>query len=40
VAIDAATHLEQHGVGLAQSVLWDEQGPLGRSLQSLLLDSR
>ena len=40
VALEAATHLEQHGVGLAQSVLWDAQGPLGRSLQSLLLDAR
>ena len=40
VALDAATHLEQHGVGLAQSVLWDERGVIGRSLQSLLLDAR
>jgi hypothetical protein len=40
VALEASTHLEQHGVGLAQSALWDEQGPLGRSLQSLLLDGR
>jgi hypothetical protein len=40
VALEAATHLEQHGVGLAQSVLWDERGLLGRSLQSLLLDAR
>ena len=39
VALDASTHLEQHGVGLAQSALWDVQGPLGRSLQSLLLDA-
>jgi hypothetical protein len=40
VALEASTHLEQHGVGLAQSLLWDERGVLGRSLQSLLLDSR
>ncbi len=40
VALEASSWLEQHGVGLAQSVLWDERGPLGRSLQSLLLDSR
>ncbi|HJR26550.1 MAG TPA: thioesterase family protein [Acidimicrobiales bacterium] len=40
VALEAATHLEQHGVGLAQSVLWDERGMIGRSLQSLLLDAR
>ncbi len=38
VALEASTRLEQDGVGLAQSVLWDERGPLGRSLQSLLVD--
>jgi hypothetical protein len=40
VCIEAATHLGQDGVGLAQSVLWDEGGPLGRSLQSLLVEGR
>ena len=40
VCVDAASTLEQHGVGLAQSALWDERGPIGRSLQSLLVDAR
>ena len=40
VCLDAATRLEQHGVGLAQGVLWDEEGPLGQSLQSLLVEGR
>jgi hypothetical protein len=40
VALDARSHLEPHGVGLAESRLWDEQGPIGRALQSLLLEAR
>ncbi|MET0728328.1 MAG: thioesterase family protein [Acidimicrobiales bacterium] len=40
VCLDAATRLEGHGVGLAQSALWDERGQLGRALQSLLLEGR
>jgi hypothetical protein len=40
VCIDAASAYEPHGVGLAQSGLWDERGPIGRALQSLLLDAR
>lgn len=40
VCLDAETRMEGHGVGLAQSALWDEQGLLGRSLQSLLLEAR
>ncbi len=40
VCLEAATRLEQHGVGLAHSLLWDEEGPLGRSLQSLLIEAR
>lgn len=40
VCLDAVSRLEGHGVGLAQSALWDEAGPLGRSLQSLLVESR
>ena len=38
VALDAVTYVEPQGIGLAESRLWDEHGPLGRSLQSLLLD--
>jgi hypothetical protein len=40
VCLDAVSHLEPHGVGLAQSALWDERGPLGRALQSLLVEAR
>jgi hypothetical protein len=40
VCLEAASVLEEHGVGLAQSALWDERGPIGRSLQSLLVDAR
>ena len=38
VCLEAVTHAEPNGVGLAESRLWDETGPLGRSLQSLLID--
>jgi hypothetical protein len=38
VCLDAVTWVQPHGVGLAESRLWDRQGPLGRSLQSLLLE--
>lgn len=38
VCLDAITWPQHHGVGLAESRLWGEQGALGRSLQSLLLD--
>lgn len=38
VCLEASTAVEPHGVGLAESRLWDERGPIGRSLQSLLLD--
>ena len=40
VCLEAVTWAEPHGVGLAESRLWDRHGPLGRSLQSLLLDRR
>jgi len=38
VCLESRTSVEPHGVGLAESRLWDRRGPLGRSLQSLLLD--
>jgi Thioesterase-like superfamily len=40
VCLDAATTPEPTGIGLADTALWDEQGPLGRSLQTLLVDRR
>ena len=38
VALEARTHAEAGGVGLAESALHDERGRIGRSLQSLLVD--
>ncbi|CAN5230719.1 thioesterase family protein [soil metagenome] len=38
VCLEAHTTLTNHGIGLAQSVIHDQHGPLGRGLQSLLLD--
>jgi hypothetical protein len=38
ICLQAQTTLTDHGVGLAQTVLHDRLGPLGRGLQSLLLD--
>lgn len=40
VCLEATTWMESHGVALAESRLWDEKGPLGRSLQSLIVDDR
>jgi acyl-coenzyme A thioesterase PaaI-like protein len=40
VCLDAVTWMEPHGSALAESRLWDEHGPLGRSLQSLIVDDR
>jgi hypothetical protein len=40
LCLDATSILEPNGTGLAQSLLFDEQGVLGRSLQSLLVDNR
>jgi acyl-coenzyme A thioesterase PaaI-like protein len=40
VCLDAVSVLGSDGVGLAESALWDERGPIGRSLQSLLVDAR
>ncbi len=38
VCLDAVTYVSSHGVGLAESQLFDEQGPIGRSVQSLLIE--
>ncbi len=40
VCLDASTTIGIPGVGVAQSVLWDVRGPIGRSLQSLLVEPR
>jgi hypothetical protein len=38
VCLESATSVQPHGIGLTESRLWDRRGPLGRALQSLLLD--
>ncbi|MCX4097348.1 thioesterase family protein [Nocardia sp. alder85J] len=40
VCLDAATYPERTGIGLAESRLYDEKGPLGRSTQTLYLAPR
>jgi len=40
VCLDAVTHVGADGVGLAESRLSDEQGPIGRATQSLLVEGR
>jgi hypothetical protein len=38
VCLEATTEVQPHGVGLAESLLYDEQGPIGRAAQSLLIE--
>jgi len=40
VCLDASTRIGIPGVGVAQSALWDLHGPIGRSVQSLLVEPR
>jgi hypothetical protein len=40
ICLDAATTGERHGIGLTRARLWDERGPVGWSLQTLLLETR
>jgi hypothetical protein len=40
VLLDARTHLQPHGAGLAHSLLSDEHGPLGLAAQSLFVAER
>ena len=40
VCLDARSTIEPHGIGLAQSQLFDEQGPLGTGLQNLFVAVR
>jgi hypothetical protein len=37
ICIDAVSRLHDHGIGLAESVLFDERGCIGRAVQSLLV---
>lgn len=38
VGLESVTLPEPFGVGMAESRLYDERGPLGRSVQSLLIE--
>ena len=38
ICLESITSVQSHGIGLTESALWDRRGPIGRSLQSLLLD--
>ena len=40
VCLDALTRIGADGVGLAESLLFDERGPIGRSTQTLLVERR
>lgn len=40
VGLESTTWVHGHGIGLAESTLWDEEGPIGRSMQSLLIGKR
>ena len=40
ILLDARTHVEATGAGLAESRLFDEHGPIGVSAQSLFVDRR
>lgn len=40
IGLDALTRLEEHGTGLAEAALFDQNGRFGRSLQSLYVDER
>jgi hypothetical protein len=40
VCLDAVTLPEQNGIGLADTTLHDERGPIGHALQTLLVDRR
>jgi hypothetical protein len=40
ICLDARTTFGTAGVGLAHSALWDERGPLGRAVQSLVVERR
>ena len=40
VCLDAETYLEPDGTGLAEAVLYDQTGRLGRTTQALIVESR
>jgi hypothetical protein len=40
VMVDAKTWLERHGTGVAEGALYDTEGRVGRSMQSLFVEPR
>ncbi len=40
IGLDAVTRLSPHGTGVAESLLFDWRGPVGRAVQSLLVTER
>ena len=40
MCLDAITIPERNGVGVADTALYDERGPIGRAVQALLIDER
>jgi hypothetical protein len=40
IGLDACTHLHEGGAALAEGVLHDERGPLGRAFQTLVVQQR
>ena len=40
VCLDAITVPEPNGVGVADTALYDERGPVGRAVQTLLIGER
>jgi hypothetical protein len=40
VCLDAVTYPEPHGIGLADTAIWDERGRIGRGAQTLLVRPR
>ena len=40
VCLDAITIAEPNGVGVADTALYDERGPIGRAVQALLIGER
>jgi hypothetical protein len=40
IGLDSRTAIDARGIGLAESVLYDEQGAIGRALQSLYVSRR
>ncbi|KAA0024533.1 thioesterase family protein [Antrihabitans cavernicola] len=40
VCLDAVTYPQPHGIGMTEAAVFDQQGPVGRSTQTLLINRR